>query len=165
VSTNPFPNNPFFPVDPFADDPFDSIMNKVCWIWKKGSAGVDGYGQPLYTYTRIVAYLKSDGSVFTDDVPCFAEKLSGKELNVPPATTSETSFGVSEWRIYMRPIQVDSPAVDLLLHHFLQVKNSGDADLDPNDPTSGVVLYNITDVEDPALMGHHFEISAATIEP
>jgi hypothetical protein len=164
VSTNPFPNNPFFRVDPFADDPFDSIMNKVCSIWKKGESGVDGYGQPIYTYTRIDATLKSDSTVLVD-VPCFAEKLEGKELNVPPATTSETSFGVAQWRIYMRPIEVDFPAVDLSIHHFLQLKNPGDTDLDPNDPESGVILYNITNVENPALMDHHFEVTATTIEP
>jgi hypothetical protein len=98
-------------------------------------------------------------------VPCFAEKLEGKELNVPPATTSETSFGVAQWRIYMRPIEVDFPAVDLSIHHFLQLKNPGDTDLDPNDPESGVILYNITNVENPALMDHHFEVTATTIEP
>jgi hypothetical protein len=165
MSSNPFPNNPFFSVAPFADDPFDSVLNKVVSIWKKGVSGTDVYGQPIQSYSRVDATLIADSSLVSF-VPCFAEKLTGKELNVPPATTSETSFGVSTWRFYMRPIQVDSPPIDLGIHHSLQLKNAaGDADLDPNDPTSGALMYNVTDVDNPGLLNHHFEIEATLIEP
>ena len=154
MSSNPFPNNPFFQVPPFADDPFDSVMNRVCSIWKKTSTGETSYGQPIESF-----------ELLADNVPCFIEQTSRKELNVPPAPASETSVGVATYHIFMRPIQVDNPAVDLSIHHWLQVKKAGQPNLDPNDPNSGALMYNITDVDNPALMDHHFEVTATLIRP
>jgi hypothetical protein len=154
VSTNPFPGNPFFQVPPFADDPFDLVLNSACSIWKKTSTD-NTYGQPVDTYVLLA-----------DDVPCYVEQTSGKELNVPGSgAPSETSVGVATFLILLRPIKVDTPPVDLNIHHFLQVKNPGDTNLDPNDKNSGAVMYNVTDVDNPGRMNHHFEATATVIRP
>src|SRR5438045_4014688 len=121
MSTNPFPDNPFFQLNPFTGDPFDSLMNRACGIFKKAATSQTSYGQPIETYV-----------ILADDVPCFVEQQSGKELNVPPAPASETSLGVKTFLIFMRPIQVDSPSVNLNNHHYLLVKTPGEATLDPN---------------------------------
>jgi hypothetical protein len=154
MSSNPFPNNPFFVVPPFDNDPFDNLLNRACSIWKKQSTGTNSYGQPIETFVLLV-----------DDVPCFEEQQTGKELNVPPAPASETSLGVKTYLILMRPIKVDSPPVKLNNHHYLQTKDPGDPTLDPNDPNSGAILYNVTDVDNPSQMNHHFQVMATVIEP
>ena len=86
----------------FATDRFDLLLNSRCSIWKKDTTGTTSYGQPIETYVLL-----------EDDVACYAEKTSGKELNVPPSPTSETSAGIETWTIFMRPIAVDSPPVPL----------------------------------------------------
>jgi len=155
VSSNPFPNNPFFPVPPFKNDPFDSLLNRTCSVWKKGPTGfTDQYGQPITTFILLL-----------DNVPCFQESIGGQELNVPPAATSQTSFGVEHWRIFMRPIQVDTPPVDLSLHHYLQVKDFGAPNIDPNDITAGALMHNITFVDNPGQMDHHLEVETTVIRP
>ncbi len=160
MSANPFAGNPFFPVPPFDNDPFDAVMICRAAIYKTGSTGqTDSYGQPINTYELLAR-----------DVPCFVESDGGKELNVPPAPTSETSYGIATFLIFMRPIQVDSPPVDLNIHHWLQILDptevaAGEDYKDPNDPLAGAVLYNITNVDNPAKINHHLEIAATVLEP
>src|SRR5438445_147133 len=119
MSSNPFPDSAFFKVNPFEGDPFDDLLKDRCSIWKKAATGETPYGQPVERYVPLA-----------DDVPCFVEEQSGKELNVPPAPASETSLGVKTFLLFMRPIQVDSPSVNLNNHHFLLVKAVGDTTLD-----------------------------------
>ena len=138
----------------FFNDKFDLLLKDRCSIWKKSSTGTTGYGQPIEEFILL-----------QDDVPCYAEKTSGKELNVPPAPTSETSTGIETWMIFIRPISVDSPAVPLSNHHYLQVRHPQDVTLDPNDATSGAVMFDVTDVDDPGLTGHHFEVAATVLRP
>jgi hypothetical protein len=143
--------NPFL----LAEDPFDSLLNKVCSVWKKGATGQeDNYGNEIQEFDLLL-----------DDVPCYVEQIKGQELNTPPAATSQTSFGVLQYRIYMRPITVDVPAVPLNQHHWLQIRDQGTVNLNPNDSTSGAVMHNITHVEDPGQQGHHLEVETTVILP
>jgi len=149
VSANPL-TAPFT----FGNDKFDLLLNKVCSVWKKDSTSTTSYGQPIETYVLL-----------KDDVRCYAEKQSGKELSVPPAPVSETSTAIETWVIFMRPLSVDDPPVELNNHHYLQVKNPGDPTLDPNNALSGAVIFNITDVDNPGLGNHHFEVAATVLRP
>lgn len=133
---------------------FDQLLNMRCSVWKKSSAGTTAYNQPIEEFVRLA-----------DDVPCYVEQTSGKELNVPPAPTSDTNTGIATYMIFMRPLSVDSPAVPLNNHHYLQVKKPGDETLDPNDANSGAVIYDITNVDNPGLVDHHYEVSATVLEP
>jgi hypothetical protein len=154
MSANPFLGNPFFSVSPFDHDPFDSVLHMRCSVWKKVTTSETGYGQPIERFEMLV-----------DDVPCFVEQQSGKELNVPPAPASETSLGIATYLVFLRPLSVDVPAVPLNNHHFLQVRRPDDWTLDPNDPNSGAVMYNITDVDNPGMLDHHYEVMATVIKP
>jgi hypothetical protein len=152
---------PTFPPDiAWADEAFDGMMVCRAAVYKSGATGqVDAYRQPISTYQML-----------REDVPCFVKSLGGKELNVPPAPASETSYGIATHLVFMRPIQVDSPPVDLNIHHWLQILSAAEVAAgatysDPNAPNAGAVLYNITNVNDPALWGHHLEISTTVIEP
>src|SRR5437868_14722421 len=81
----------------------------------------------------------------TRDVPCFVKPMGGKELNAPASPGSETSFGIATYTVFMRPVTVDSPAVKLNNHHWLQILSKSDiADSvdysDPSDPLAKTVL-------------------------
>jgi hypothetical protein len=138
----------------FGRDKFDSLLNSACSVWKKDSTSTTSYGQPIETFVKLA-----------DDVACYAEKTSGKELSVPPAPVSETSTAIETWMIFMRPLSVDDPPVPLNNHHYLQIKKPGDPTLDPNNALSGAVIFNITDVDDPGLAGHHYEVAATVLRP
>ena len=69
----------------------------------------------------------------------------------------------------MRVIKVGDP-IDLNIHHFLQILTpddlaAGEDYADPNDPNAGAVLYNITNISNPAQLGHHLEVSATVLTP
>ena len=159
MSGNPFLGNPFFTVPPFDNDPFDDLLLCRAAIYKQGATGTDAGGQPITEYFELVK-----------DVPCFVESDGGKELNVPPAPPSETSLGIATYTIFMRPLKVDSPAIPLNNHHWLQILSPADVLAhndykDPNDPLQKAVLYNITNVNNPGLLDHHLEIAATVLEP
>jgi len=144
----------------WADAMFDGMMVCRAAVYKQGATGqVDAGGQPITEFFELA-----------HDVPCFVRPEGGKELNVPPAPTSETSFGIATYLIFMRPLKVDNPAIPLNIHHYLQILSPAEvrasADYkDPNDPLAGAVLYNITNVNNPGLMDHHLEIAATVLEP
>jgi hypothetical protein len=144
----------------WADKMFDGMMVCRAAVYKQGATGqVDAGGQPILAYAELVR-----------DVPCFVRPEGGKELNVPPAPSSQTSIGIATYLIFMRPIQVDSPAIALNIHHWLQILSPDDVTdgvdyKDPNDPLAGAVLYNITNVNNPGFMDHHLEIAATVLEP
>lgn len=144
----------------WADQIFDGMMTSRAAVYKQGATGqVDNGGQPITEYFELVK-----------DIACFVRPEGGKELNVPPAPPSETSFGIATYLIFMRPLKVDSPAIPLNNHHWLQILTKAEvlagADYrDPNDPLAGAVLYNITNVNNPGLLDHHYEISATVLEP
>jgi hypothetical protein len=151
----------------FTDDRFDLLMNMRCSVWKKSTTGVTGYGQPIEEFVQLggVLHFRDGDQVVTDDIPCYVEQTSGKELNVPPAPTSETSTGIKTYTIFMRPLSVDEPPVPLSKNHYLQVKKPGNVTLDPNDKNSGAVMFDVTDVDDPGMIGHHYEVAATVLVP
>jgi hypothetical protein len=154
----------------WADYVFDGMMICRAAVYKSGATGqIDVYGQPIDIF-ELLPVTAPAGIDATQGMPCFVRPEAGKELNVPPAPASETSYGIATFMIFMRPIKVDTPPVDLNLHHWLQiltpaqVKNGEDYK-DPNDPLAGAVMYNITNINNPAKLDHHLEINATVIEP
>lgn len=153
----------------WADAMFDGMMVSRAAIYKQGATGTDAGGQPITEYQRLDVTAPA-GIDISQGVPCFVRPEGGKELNVPPAPTSETSFGIATYLIFMRAIKVDSPAIPLNNHHWLQILTqkqvlAGEDYKDPNDPVQHAVLYNITNVNNPGLMDHHLEIAATVLEP
>ena len=141
----------------FTNDKFALLLNMRCSVWKKSITSTTSYGQPIEQYIKLA-----------DEIPCYAEQQTGKELNVPPETSSETSLGIETWVVFMRPLFVNDPEVSpnpvrLNNHYWLQVKKPGADTIDANDPS--VVLFDITGVDDPGLIGHHFEVAATVTRP
>lgn len=150
----------------WADAVFDGMMVSRAAVYREDDV-LDRYGNiSSKTYVQIPTSL-GDISVL---VPCLVRNLKGEELNTPPAPASQTSHQIQEFLIFMRVIQVDTPLVDLNHKHFLQILSASDVAnnvplLNPNDPTSGCNLYNITNISNPALMDHHLEVAATVITP
>ncbi len=138
----------------FRKDRFDRYLNMACSVWKKqGTGQTDGYGQE-----QDPVFVK-----LADDVACYVEAQTGKELNVPPAPPSETSLGVAQYLVFMRPLQVDDPPIDLNNTHYLTIKRPDTATLDPNDPVSGAVMHNVYFVDNPGYLNHHFEVFTTVV--
>lgn len=151
-------SSPFLDIS-WADEVFDGMLASRLAVYRKDQTR-DSYGNVSnVVYTEL-----------TRDIPCLVRNLKGEELNTPPAPQSQTSYGVQEFIIYMRLLQVDSPAVALNIRHFFQILTAnqvanGDDYSDPNDPNEKAVLYNITNISNPALMDHHLEVSATVLTP
>ena len=152
----------------WADAVFDGMMTSRAAVYRKDET-LDAYGNiSNVIYTRLDCTLQ-DSSV-VDQIPCLVRNLKGEELNTPPAPASQTSYGIQEFLIFCRPFQVDSPAVPITIRHFLQIltKNQVDQGVDypdPNDPNAHAVLYNLTNISNPVLFDHHYELAATVLTP
>lgn len=170
-----------FPPDiSFADAAFDGMMIASAAIYRQDNVQ-DLYGAtssstfvrlPITLLGRIV---QPDGTIIPPGtvlqaIPCLPKNMKGEELNTPPAPVSQTSHGIQQFLIFMRLVQVDNPAVDLNIKHWLQILSkmqvdAGEDFLNPNDPNAGAVMYNITNISNPAGLDHHLEVNATVIVP
>jgi hypothetical protein len=161
-----------FPPDiTWADGVFDGMLTSRAAVYKEEQV-LDTFGNiSSSTFIQIPTSTIVNGIIKSVDlVPCLVRNLKGEELNTPPAPASQTSHGIQEFLAFMRVIQVDNPPVPLNIKHWLQILSkaqiaNGASLLNPNDANAGAVMYNITSLSDPALMGHHLEVSATVISP
>jgi len=135
-------------------DTFDRLLKSHCSIWKKGGTGVfDQYGHESQQFILLV-----------DNVACWVTPRAGKELE------SEAAFGIQTHTFFMRPQFVDDDQRPLDIHHWLQLNRVGLFDgteriiIDPPDAEQGQ-LYNIVNIKDPGMLGHHLEVQTKLIEP
>jgi len=161
-----------FPPDiSWADAAFDGMLTSRAAIYKETQAFDSFNNIASSTFIQLPTSTVINGVIQAVDlVPCGVRNLKGEELNTPPAPASQTSHGIQEFLIFMRVIQVDNPPVALNIKHFLQILSqaqiaAGQSLLDPNDANAGAVMYNITSISDPYLMGHHLEVAATVISP
>ena len=156
----------------WADARFDEMMTSRLAVWRKDQSPDQYNLVSNVVYTRLSCTMvngKLAGQT-VDRVPCLDQALKGYELNTPPAPQSETSYGIQTYKVFCRLFTLlDSPAA-LTIRHFLQVLTKAQVDAgadfpDPNDANAKAVLYNVTDIENPALMDHHLELYATVITP
>jgi len=145
----------------WADADFDGMMVSRLAVYKK-QAILDGYGQVVGNTSTMIEVAR--------DIPCFVQPLTGQELNTPPAPASQTSYGVQQFKIFLRPTLVDTPERAISIRDFFQILtktqvDNGDSFLDPNDPNNKVLLFNITNISNPANWDHHLEITATVLTP
>jgi hypothetical protein len=132
-------------------DLFDLVMNSVCSIWKKAPDGVvDGYGIQHQTFILIKT-----------GVPCRADPGAGKELD------TDVAFGIQTVTFFMRPQTVDDPPIPLDIHHWLQINSTSlmDDTIQTFPIDANGTMYDILNIKNPGLIGHHLEIEAKLIEP
>jgi hypothetical protein len=134
-------------------DMFDTVLNSVVSIWKKGGNGVfDGYG----IESQALSLLKAE-------VPAMVQPGEGKELDTAAA------FGIQTFMFFMRPQMVDDPPRRLNIHHWLQINRYTTFDgkmvivVDP--PSADGTMYDIENVINPEVFDHHIEVRAKLIEP
>jgi hypothetical protein len=159
-----------FPPDiHWSDSIFDDMMVSRCAFYRREGT-TDQYGNLVAIFEQID--IQTLTGLPLDMAPCLARHEKGKKLNTPTATvmtTSETSFGLADWVIFMRPVLVDDPPLRVSIEHWLQVLSPADLSAgailaDPNDANSGAIMYEIVDVINPAQMDHHIEIHATVRE-
>ena len=133
-------------------DLFDQLLNSVCSIWKKGPPNVvDGYGIQQQVFTLLQS-----------GVACYIEPTTGKEV------ATDVAFGLQTHIFYMRPPSVDDPPIPLNIHHWLQINSVRDMDGDviyASDPDPNGTMYDIKNIKNPGLLGHHLEVETQLIEP
>lgn len=145
---------------------FDGMMTSRAAVYRQDNVE-DGYGATsTATFVRINVVMP-DGTI-QDYVPCLPKSLKGEELNTWPAPVSQTSHGLQQYEVFMRMITVDDPAVDLNIKHWLQILSKKQLDagqdfLDMNDANSGAIKHNVTNISNPAGMGHHLEVTTTVI--
>lgn len=137
------------------DFKIDILFNAVCSIWKKGGTGVvSSYGIESQSFIKLA-----------ENIPCCAQPGDGKELDTAVA------FGIQNYLFFMKPVMVDNPPVSLNIHHWLQINGVtgplgavvNSLIVDEPDPTG--TMFDILNVKDPMLFGHHLEIQAKLTEP
>ena len=152
----------------WSDPIFDGMMVNRMKVYRRDQT-LDRYNNVSNTIWTPLQCTMPDGSI-VDEVPCLVRNLKGEELNTPPAPASQTSYGIQEFLVFCRPITVVDTVITLTIRHFLQVHTAnqvkqGASWLDPNDPNAKAVLFNLTNISNPALIDHHFELAATVLTP
>ena len=127
----------------FHNDQFDIVMDSSVSVWKKGGT-YDIYGIESQNYTLLVA-----------GVPCRYDMGTGKEI------VSGAGFGEQIYTFYMRPLFVDSPPVELNIHHWLQINVARGNPVSNPDP--GGTMFDLKYIKNVA--DHHLQIDALLVEP
>lgn len=149
-----------FPPDlTWADQIFDQMMVSRAAVYRKDQVLDELNNISNVTFIELVR-----------DVPCAVRSLKGEELNTPPAPASQTSTGIQQFLIFMRPLMVDEPPIAINIRHWLQILTpaqvaAGIDYSDPSDPNAQAVLYNLTNVSNPYQIDHHYELSATVLTP
>jgi len=126
-------------------DAFDSALNSLISIWRKGGSGVfDTYGIESQTYTLLL-----------ENVKCAFDPGPGKEI------VTQAGFGVQKYTFFLRPIQVDFPPVPLNIHHWIQVNVANSVPVVLVSATA--LMFDIKNIKN--MRGHHLEVEAELVEP